>query len=186
MISAVVAFDHSFEQALYAVRDPFLAKFFMWISEFGEVWVVLAFTAIVAVVLAYRKRWFLAVGLLASVCGSIAATGILKMIIARPRPDAEIAVYLENTASFPSTHATLSIAFYGFLLWLFHDVLPPRWRKIEVGAVTVIVLAIGFSRLYLGVHYLSDVLAGYILGGIFVMLGIAIVKKLNRRTTSVS
>ena len=72
------------------------------------------------------------------------------------------------------------------MLWLIYDTIPTAWRYVATVAVTILVLAIGFSRLYLGVHYPSDVLGGYVLGGIFVLLGIKVTKYFERKAISVS
>lgn len=186
MITAISNLDTILEQALYAVRDPSLVKFFMWVTQLGEYTTVIpAITLIVGINLVYRKRWTLAAGLFLSVFGSYPALYIVKKLIARPRPDTYLNAYFENGFSFPSAHAALSVALYGFLLWLIWDSLSPVQKRIKAVAVSVLIIAIGFSRLYLGVHYLSDVLAGYLLGGIFVVVGIKITRKLRERPTSV-
>lgn len=187
MIGFIFTFDLAVEQALYAVRSPQLVQTFIWISELARMPTILGFTAVAVILLVYRKRLPPAIGLLASVLGSVATVTILKEIVARPRPSSHIAAYLETTSSlssFPSSHATLAVAFYGFLLCVMWGVLSPVQKWIKAGAVGIIVLAVGFSRLYLGVHYPSDVLAGYLLGGIFLAVGVAVTKKLSRAINS--
>jgi membrane-associated phospholipid phosphatase len=136
------------------------------------------------VVFAYRKKWPDAAGLAVSVFGSAGVLFALKELIGRPRPLGPIPAYIETSFSFPSGHATLSIAFFAFLLWTVYGSMSPLWKRSGLISASIIILAIGFSRLYLGVHYLSDVLAGYILGGVFMALGIATVRKLRGRATS--
>jgi membrane-associated phospholipid phosphatase len=175
------------EQALYAVRDPSIVQFFIWLTELGSAYTILGFTLVALIILAYRKRWSLAAGLFCSVFGGASFGYVLKQIVARPRPGVPIYAYMETTLySFPSIHATLSIVFYVFILWIIYDSLTVMWRYVAVVTTTVLVFAIGFSRLYLGVHYPSDVIAGYVLGVMFVLLGIAVSKKLERKLTSPS
>ena len=182
----ISAFDLYFEQALYAMRDPSLAQFFIWVSALGSHYAIFGLTFVVAIALAYRNRWSLASGLFASVFGSAVTAYVLKEVIQRPRPPDFLQAYTISTLfSFPSIHAAFSVALYVFVLWLVYDTIPTAWRYVATVAVTTLVLAIGFSRLYLGVHYPSDVLAGYALGGIFVLLGIKVAKYLERKTISV-
>ncbi|MDO8522208.1 MAG: phosphatase PAP2 family protein [bacterium] len=182
----ISAFDLHIEQALYAIRDPSPVQFFTWVTELASTTTVLGITSIIIIILAYRKRWALVAGLCTTTLGSGAVAFILKDIVARPRPGAPLYAFVETSYSFPSGHATFSVAMYGFVLWLLYDTIPVAWRYVAIVAVTIVVFAVGFSRLYLGVHYPSDVIAGYILGGLFVLLGIKVTKYLERRTTFVS
>ena len=184
MVNYILSLDTSIEQALYVARDPFLVQAFTWITWLGEVFVVLGLTAAVAIVLAYRKQWAPMAGIITSVIGSAAVTYILKELVARPRPPMGIPTHLETGFSFPSGHATFVIAFYGFMLYLMWEKLTPMQRKIKTVAVGIIVLAVGFSRLYLGVHYPTDVLAGFLAGGVFVWLGILISRRFSPSKSS--
>ncbi|MDP3965513.1 MAG: phosphatase PAP2 family protein [bacterium] len=183
----ISAFDLHFEQALYAIRDPSLVKFFSWVSALGSHYAIFGLTFVVAIALAYRNRWLLASGLFAGVFGSAIVAYVLKEMIQRPRPPDFLQAYTATTFySFPSIHATLSVAFYVFILWLIYGTLSPTRKYLTIAAVAILIIAIGFSRLYLGVHYPSDVLAGYVLGGVFVLLGIKVAKYFERKVTSVS
>jgi len=185
-MTLISALDLYIEKALYAVRDPSLVQFFIWVSEFGDFFdVILGLTLITAILLAYRKRWALVAGLSTSVFGSFIVAYALKELAARPRPPAPLYAYIETSYSFPSGHAVFSVAFYFFILWLVFAALPSIWRHAATIAVAVLTLAIGFSRLYPGVHYPSDVLAGYVLGGLFVILGIKVAKYFERKIISV-
>lgn len=86
---------------------------------------------------------------------------IIKMIVHRDRP-LDIGLIVETSYSFPSGHAMVSMAFYGFLIYLiYHKVKNPGKKFFCCTSLSLIILFIGFSRIYLGVHYTSDVLAGY-------------------------
>ncbi|OGG71264.1 hypothetical protein A3F27_00160 [Candidatus Kaiserbacteria bacterium RIFCSPHIGHO2_12_FULL_53_13] len=181
MTSFITTIDSAVLQTLYSVRDPFLVHTFIWISELASVPTVIGFTATVVILLAYRKRWAIAAGLITSAYGAVVATGIIKEIVMRPRPGTEVAAYIETTSSFPSSHAVLSIAFYGFLVCMLWKNLPLRWKKAAAVSLSVLILLEGFSRLYLGIHYPSDVLAGYLLGAFLLWIGINVSRKLERR-----
>ena len=98
----------------------------------------------------------------------------IKQIIRRPRPIG-INLIKEGGYSFPSGHSTTSIAFYGFLIYLVYKYIDNKALKITlITLLTLIILIIGTSRIYLGVHYASDVLAGFILGIVYLIIFINI------------
>ena len=185
MVAFLTNVDTSLGQAFYAVRDPSMVQFFIWVTQLGNSTTVIGLTLTAVIIFVYRKKIPEAAGLIASIAGSAATVYILKEIIARPRPISSIPAYIETSYSFPSGHAALAVALYGFLLWATYDAMPSLWKKLTVTSAGILILAIGYSRLYLGVHYLSDVVAGYLLGGIFVAVGIKITKKLKTPVTSV-
>lgn len=133
-----------------------------FVTALGYYWAVLPFLA-VAVVLFYRLGWRLsAVLLLVSTGGSVVLTTVLKVVFKRARPELFNSGYEASFYSFPSGHATVAVGFYGMLTVILAYRLEglARWA---VGASGIaVVLLIGFSRLYLGVHYPTDVLAGYL------------------------
>jgi undecaprenyl-diphosphatase len=103
----------------------------------------------------------------------------LKDLVRRARPDGLIPAIRETGFSFPSGHATGSMAFYGFTAFILCR-LYPRYAKAVVTIAAVIILTIGMSRLYLGVHFPSDVVGGYLVGGLWLFIGI---KAVQRRST---
>ena len=88
----------------------------------------------------------------------------VKILVDRPRPEVDHPVHTAFGKSFPSGHSMSSTICYGALLLVFLAVLHRRWRPPAIAATVLLVLAIGSSRLLLGVHFLSDVLGGYALG----------------------
>jgi len=95
--------------------------------------------------------------------GGIMSTAI-KLLVDRPRPEVDHPITEAFGKSFPSGHALSSTVVFGAVLLTFLPVLPRRWRHVAVAATVGLVTAIGASRLLLGVHFLSDVLAGHLLG----------------------
>lgn len=108
----------------------------------------------------------------------IAAAGILspvanmglKELAARPRPDAALALVEQTGYTFPSSHSAFVASFYGALIYLlsYWDAFPdrPGLRRAIQGALILFILAIGASRVYLGAHWPSDVLGGFLFGGL--------------------
>ena len=132
------------------------------ITALGYYWVVVPLLA-VAVAFFYRKGWRLsAVLLVVSTAGSIVLTTVLKGVFERARPELFDSGYQATFYSFPSGHATVAVGFYGMLTLVLAYRLrgTARWALVILGIL--VVLLIGFSRLYLGVHYPTDVLAGYL------------------------
>jgi undecaprenyl-diphosphatase len=93
-----------------------------------------------------------------------------------------VALYAEHSFSFPSGHATIAVAFYGFAGYIVARVTRSWNRKVNIFFATVILIsAIGFSRIYLGVHYVSDVWSGYLVGAMWVIIAIALSEWLERK-----
>jgi undecaprenyl-diphosphatase len=113
---------------------------------------------------AYRGRWGLVVGLIITTVGAQLLNDVLKELFHRTRP-APVALLIPVQAfSFPSGHAMVSAAFYFYLAYLGWRVLEGWRRWVWAGSLLLLVLLIGLSRLYLGLHYLTDVVAGYLAG----------------------
>jgi undecaprenyl-diphosphatase len=89
---------------------------------------------------------------------------IVKIIVDRPRPSLEDPIATAHGMSFPSGHAMTAFVGYGALLLVFIPRIPKSWRKPLWVTALLLIVAIGFSRLALGVHYISDVVGGYLLG----------------------
>ncbi|MHB1769545.1 MAG: LssY C-terminal domain-containing protein [Minisyncoccota bacterium] len=159
---SVAAADIRVENLLEYFRSPAVTKIFLWITVLG-IWQTVVFIALIASAIFWlwqRKNYILYLWLALGVDGLFSF--LAKIAVHRPRP--ENAVYLEHSYSFPSGHAMVSVVLYGFLAYTLLRFQGWR-RKVNVFfSCLVVILAIGFSRLYLGVHYLSDVWAGYLLG----------------------
>jgi len=169
----IVSADIRVANLLAVFRSAELTTIFSWITLLGKWQSISIFaTATILVLWFWEKRSYI-IPLLLSMVGSEVFTSIGKVVFHRARPD--VAIYAENTFSFPSGHATIAIAFYGFLAYyLIRN--SKKWKyKINIffaGFMTI--LLIGFSRLYLGVHYVSDVWGGYLAGAIWLIVAISL------------
>ena len=132
------------------------------VTALGYYWAVLPLL-VVAVILFYRWGWRLSAILLAvSAAGSVVLTTVLKGVFGRARPELFDSGYDASFYSFPSGHATVAVGFYGMLTVILAYRLRVRARWAVAASGVLVVLLIGFSRLYLGVHYPTDILAGYL------------------------
>jgi undecaprenyl-diphosphatase len=158
--------DHGLAAALnHAVaghRPVVLALGFVsWVGSTGFLgWLV----AIGVVLLVVRRRYRLALYLVVTGVGALILDPTLKIAVGRLRPIVPHPVAIGGGNSFPSGHSLGSIVVYGALLLVFAPALPKRVRTPVTVALAVLVAAIGFSRLALGVHFLSDVLGAWALG----------------------
>jgi len=158
----IVRWDVEFARWLHTHSSPALVRVFEVLTLGGNV-IVLALLTSAAVLLLLRRRAINDALLVASVAlGIEILNAVLKLVFHRPRP--ELAFVHLDTYSFPSGHAAGSAAIYGVLAFVLATRVRGAARVAVVAATVVFVALIGFSRLYLGAHYLSDVLAGLSLG----------------------
>lgn len=165
---ATQAADEAALRWIAARHTPLLDTVALQLTYLGATSVV-AITLLVASTLLWmgRHRWSVAL-LWTAVLGNAALNTALKLAFARPRPTVfpfRISGIGESASSFPSGHAMSSVVVYGTLVYLVARLEPTRrMRRATLVFAAVLVLLIGASRLYLGVHYPSDVLAGYVAG----------------------
>lgn len=132
-----------------------------WLGRPGNLWVV----TLVAVASTWRSgARRLSAFLVATTLGGSIMSISIKLLVDRPRPEVDHPIADAFGKSFPSGHALSSTVVYGALLLTFLPFLSQRWRRAAITATVALVVAIGASRLLLGVHFLSDVLAGHLLG----------------------
>ena len=102
---------------------------------------------------------------------------LLKRILQRPRPT-EYRIIEETGYSFPSGHSMISMAFYGYLIYLIYKYIKNKYiRWISIVLLSILICAIGISRIYLGVHYTSDVLGGFLISISYLIIYISAVNK---------
>ncbi|MDQ1615419.1 MAG: hypothetical protein QOJ60_1358 [Actinomycetota bacterium] len=152
----------------YAVdHGPFVTAM-RALSDAGSTVVYLAVFAVVVGWLLWRRLPRLALFVVVTVAGSSLLNQVVKTAVDRARPVLPDPVAHANGMSFPSGHAQAAIVAAAVLLLVFLPVLRGNWRPVALTVAIVWVLAVGFSRVALGVHYVSDVLAGYVLGAAWV------------------
>jgi len=176
--------DQKISWAIVNLRSDFWDHFFYFITIFGTWYMITLLFVLSAYLLWLNKRKELIFPFFVTVLGSGITNLIIKYLIDRPRPSAGIALYTETGYSFPSAHAALIIALFGFFIYIFwrSDFISVVGKNLIIKTIStilfaIIIILIGFSRLYLGVHYLSDILSGYLVGLVWVVIGIYIYRK---------
>lgn len=170
--STLTGVDHLVYHTLQLARTPLMDRLMVVITALGDWQMILSMSAVLFAWLVWHRRMNAALYWLAAAAFAQLLIQTVKLLTTVPRP---VDVYTGASAfSFPSGHATSSMVVYGFLAVLVARELPSARRWIAYVAVAPLVILIGFSRLYLGVHWLSDVVGGLSLGLIWVaLLGIA-------------
>ncbi len=142
------------------------------ITELGGV----AFTVLAGVLIfmfCKKIRWFVTLDLV----GVTLVNQIIKHIVRRPRPNV-LRLVEESGYSFPSGHSMVSMAFYGIIIYLVYKNVSNKYLKWTlIILLSLLILFIGFSRIYVGVHYFTDVASGFLLGLAYLIIYINIYNK---------
>lgn len=175
----VVMLDEKFTAFLYSIRSNWLSQLFYALTQLGTREAVFSMGGLATIVFLYRRRYTAVLAFWLTMAGTGIAVQYGKTFISRDRPD-KVAFYPEHNFSFPSGHATTAISLYGMLAYFLYRHMRRGWQRHAMLLATgVVILLIGFSRIYLGVHFLSDVLAGFLLGATWVLLGISLMEVLT-------
>lgn len=169
------SFDDRITASVLSWESPAVSWYMSTITHMGDRYAYMVLAVLLFTYFYIRKRNLIfAVEALVVLIVAGGLSFWLKDLIGRPRPEAAHLLGAKNM-SFPSGHAMGSIAFYGFLIHLCWRIYKNPIKKITLSLLLVLlILSIGLSRIYLQVHYPSDVLAGYAAGGICMILFILI------------
>lgn len=147
------------------------------LTSLGSALVVIILTIVLFIAIKNKR---IAVSIVINLIVITILNNLLKIIFLRPRPNVNNLI-LESGYSFPSGHSSTGMAFYGYLIYLIYKYVNNKKIKISlIIFLSLVIVAIGLSRIYLGVHYASDVLAGYIVSIIHLTIYITILEKLKK------
>jgi len=164
-----LAIDRNVYEAMLALRNPLADRLMAGLASIGDVQVLMPAAAVVLGFLLWRRRWIAAAHWLAAAAFGLALTTLLAAVIDMPRPPTAPAGF-----GFPSITVTMTTVVFGFFAVLIAREWPGRKRVWPYLLAGVVVALLGFARLYLGAHWLSDVAAGMLLGIVWLLvLGIA-------------
>lgn len=143
-------------------------------TNFGSALFLLPVTILLCLILKNRKIRF---SILFNLIFITIINQVLKFIVQRPRPT-DFKLIDESGYSFPSGHAMISVAFYGYLIFLIYKYIKNKIIKfLLISLLVILIIIIGVSRIYLGVHYTSDVLAGFLISLSYLIMYISISNK---------
>jgi membrane-associated phospholipid phosphatase len=176
--------DNDLDNALFRYaathRSDTMTRVMRFFSFFASADYLLVAPALLVMVMTWfhKLRWY-ALKILVIAFTSTMLNQLLKRLFERPRP---VTAMLEQSGlSFPSGHAMIGGSFYGLLIYIiWREVRTPFWRWLWVSLLTILLLLIGYSRIYLKVHYATDVLAGYAMGILWLLLAIYLMRKLEK------
>ena len=148
-----------------------IAKF---ITNFGGAIFLITLTIVLLVLIKNKK---IGISIFSNLVIVTILNQLLKAILQRPRPT-EYRIVEETGYSFPSGHSMVSMAFYGYLIYLIYKYVKNKYIKwISIVLLSILVCSIGISRIYLGVHYTSDVLGGFLISMSYLVIYISAVNK---------
>lgn len=149
-----------------ATLRPGFTPFFLWITKFANPITVILLTCVIIASLLLKHKFSEALWLLVGVSGiSGLLANLLKILFTRTRPSHLLHLVTEASYSFPSGHANASMVLYGTLIALLPTLIPEKKLRITLQVLLgIVIFLVGFSRVYLGVHYPSDIIGGFSLG----------------------
>jgi undecaprenyl-diphosphatase len=165
----VFALDTWATPFLHSIASPGLDWFMNTFTALGSSLVVVPVVLVVAVGLAFRRRYGPALFLGVALTGAIAIDSTMKQVFDRPRPKLDYAAVLPDS-SFPSGHSMNGVAVYVALAVVAWALLGRRAGVVALALALAIALGIGISRIYLGYHYLTDVVGGFLAGTIWLLV----------------
>jgi membrane-associated phospholipid phosphatase len=165
------AFDLTVGTTLVGLRSDMLTRVMSAVTMLGDWRFLVVATPILLVALWRNGRHVSALLFAGSVLGGFGLSSVLKVALARARPDRWKALVVESTFSFPSGHAVMSTVFFGGLAAIVFHVSRDRTRRLAaVAGATIAVFSVAASRVYLGAHWATDTIAGVMVGLIWVLI----------------
>jgi len=178
---ALVLFDKILNQLLDTIRTDSLIRVFIWVTDLGGSAALAAVVFVASGLLWVHRRRVMIAPLWLIIIGSQATTLAGKYAMARPRPEL-VANVTAVTPSFPSGHATSAMAVYGFIAYVIFRNLKTTRQRFEAFYWTAVLIGlVGFSRMLLGLHYASDVVAGFLVGSFWLLVGFAVAEYNHNR-----
>jgi len=180
----LVRLDEAINQRIGPIRTDGMITVFIWITDLGGSAALIAVALVTTGLLWAHCRRYMIAPLWLTILGSQITTYAGKYVLVRQRPEF-VTDIVAFTPSFPSGHATSSMAVYGFIAYTVARGLVTTRQRFEIIYWTAVLISlIGFSRMLLGLHYASDVAAGFLVGGFWLLLGFALAEHKNHTLES--
>lgn len=182
MLESIIHLDILVSDLVLLWRSPWLTTVMMFITKLGDDQIAYPLVALTILFLFVIRKIRDAIFFLITISFSALLNSQLKELVGRARP-MEHQIVTETDFSFPSGHAMNSIVYFGLLAYLLISQIQSKaWRRFLTILAFSLSLLMGVSRVYLGVHYLSDIVCGYLLGAIILTIAIWVRKKVINET----
>jgi len=183
-IDIAVSKNRTFDQEVFDYLQQFvtpgLTRFMLSITFLGNhMFLIPANIVLLAYFLTRKNRWF-SIRVIAVALSSLVLNFSLKFFIHRSRPEVPLVMKAAGY-SFPSGHALMSVSFYGLLIFIIWHEMKSRWKYFIIAILVALIGLISFSRIYLRVHYISDVFAGLAIGTLWLIFSFRLIKRLQAR-----
>lgn len=172
-------FDSELARTLSRTLSPATLAVFGHLTHLGDVATLTALVIVVALLLIWRGQRWLALGWVAACGGNGLLNPLLKQVFERARPLHDHGFAVAEGYSFPSGHSSAAVVCYGMLAYVLLRLLPARWHLPLVLAAAALAFTVGCSRVFLQVHWASDVLAGFASGSAWLAVCIASIEMLR-------
>lgn len=173
----ISSFDDLIYNTIFSIRNNFFDLFFKIITVFANTTTIIIIVGILLILIEKDKYFHI---LAIDVVSTVGTNQLLKHIIMRARPD-HIRLIKQGGYSYPSGHSMISIAVYGFLIYYVYQKVTNKKLKIFlISMLSLLIILIGVSRIYVGVHYPSDVLGGYVLSLLILIIVVLGVNKYDK------
>lgn len=168
LLSSISTFDSQIIELLLALRSEFGVRLFSLVTLLGSPLVGLLIVGVVSLLLVKQSRYRNALTTVFGFLSTEVTIAILKFVFHRDRPPVFFQAVTEESYSLPSGHAATAAFVFGLLGFIAFQYVESKSGRATIILMTILsILVVDFSRLYLGVHYLSDVVLGNLIGGFF-------------------
>lgn len=164
----VFSFDRSFLLWIHQFANPQFDRIFLFFTALDDPPTVVTIFIITIAWLVMKRRYSDGIRFTIVCAGGVLINQVMKLFFAKPRPELWHRLITETSFSFPSGHAVGSMVVYGFIAYILAKEMQQH-KHIIYATASLLIIAIGLSRLYLGVHYPTDIIAGYGIGFIWLI-----------------
>ncbi|MEO5810687.1 MAG: phosphatase PAP2 family protein [Rhodanobacter sp.] len=175
----LASFDAALAESLHTHLPLSALRWSSALTHLGDLLWLGSLAALIALVLLLRRHWQVAGVWVLALAGMVPINGALKAVFRRARPLHGHGVIVAHGWSFPSGHAFSAVVFYGMLAYVLLRLLPLRFHRMVIAIAAICAALIGFSRILLQVHYVSDVLAGFAGGAAWLLVCISMAEHLR-------
>lgn len=179
--SFVLSIDEKVNSWVESIETPVGAIIMVAITSIGDMWILMPLSVLLIISLLLKKKNHKAFFAFVVLTAGVITGEVLKYGLNRIRPFN--ALIVETDPSFPSGHTLMSTIFFLILIYEYRNEIKSGWKKAFVVFFTLVFVLIGFSRLYLNVHWISDVLSSFLIGGFWVCFFVFLDKKVKHKSS---